>query len=1107
MSGLKQNNSRRFREWRRKALLIPAAGLVCLLAVQSAAAQTGTITGVVTDAVTGQTLESALVRLDGAESGVLSNTSGRYIITGVSTGSHQVTFTILGYEEHTVDVTVTAGGTAQADGELTAGAIRVQDVVVTGVARGIPKVKLPFTVDKVDIADIPVPPVSAEGWLVGKVAGVKVQSTSGDPGSTSQIMLRAASSISGSETPLIIVDNVITTSSFDDIAALDIESFEIVKGAAGASMYGSRAANGVIQIFTKRGTGFGGRDYNRVQFRQETGLDQQVGRIPLSQNHPWKTDSEGYLVSVQGNRIEGLTNNIPRSRIENPDLNGESVSTSFADGDWPWHLDGWTKYDHIDRIFEDGWLITNYGVVEGRDGGTNYRTSFEHHRDMGLFPQFFDGFGRKGFRMNLDNNVRDGLAMNFSAVYTQNRRDFDNVSFYSLTFMGPYVDLLERDPCTGTAPANENLCSELERNWTPSEACPVEGCLYIEPDALAQASNPLYFAEITDPQSFNSDLKAAVNSRWNPTAWSDIEAVFAVDRNFYNYQYVSPADIPYNPEDGDQPSVGYTSRSNSRRQAVNAEVTASVSRAFGDLNTRTRARYLQRTQDYYYFYGSGADFIASGVPQLQNTDPDSHYVSSSEITTREEGYFLITGLDYLGKYIFDGVVRRDGSSLFGASQRWQTYYRTSLAYRPSMESWWPVPDQVNEFKVHWSLGTAGRRPGFYDQYETYSVSSAAIRPVRQGNKDIRPQRSTENEVGVNMVLFNRITTSLVYAFKTDVDQILSVPLARSRGGFSFQTQNAGTLESNTWEYTVEAPILATEDFSYNVRVNLDRSRSEITELNRPPYRTGTRYVREGEIYGAHYGVKWAKSCTDLPAGTDCSQFQVNDDGLMVWVGSGNYTDGIAQGLWGTNSEGMTGQDIFDWGMPIRTYGQNFTRDVECVERRQGATGCTDFVYLGNTMPDLNFSMTHTFRWRGLSLYALFDGELGVDVYNGTRQWAYRDNRSGDMDQGGKADSHKKPVKYYQLLYNTNADNDWFIEKSDYLKLRELSLRYSINPEWLDAIFAGRVQGAEVNLIGRNVYTLTGYSGFDPEVGGIISRVDSYQYPNPRRVSMSVQFTF
>lgn len=1083
MSGTKQNNSRRFRDLRRKVLLIPVAGLVCLLSTQSVAAQTGSIGGTVTDESTGQLLESALVRLDGAESGVLTQQSGRYLIPGVSAGAHQVTFSILGYEEITLDVTVTAGETAVLDAALVAGALQLQELVVTGVSRGTPRVKLPFTVDKVDIADIPVPPVTAEGYLIGKVPGVKVQSTGGWPGSTSDILLRAATSISGSDFPLIIVDNVITSSSMSDIVALDIESFEIVKGAAGASMYGSRAANGVIQIFTKRGSGFGGRDYNRLTYRNETGVDQQVGRIQLSQNHPWETDSEGYLVSVTGERITDLSD----PDIENPALNGDGVHNSFMDGEWPPHMQ---LYDHVDRIFEDGWLLSNYGVVEGRSGGTNYRSSFEAHRDMGLFPDYADGFGRKGFRLNLDNQVRDGVTVNLSTVYTQSNTDPVSVSFYSLTFMGPYVDLLARDPST----ANTGPCGE-------------EGCFFYEPDALAQATNPLYFAELSDYEVYQEDVRAAVNSRWNPTSWMDVEAVFAMDRNSYHTEYLFPAGVPYNAEDGDQPSLGSMSKSQSHRVSINGEVTASVSRAFGDLATRTRARYLQRTYDYDYFYGSGGEFIAAGVPSISNTEIETRRAYSSQNATREEGYFLITGLDYQGKYIFDGVVRQDGSSLFGPDQRWQTYYRTSFAYRPSLESWWPLPDQINEFKLHWSRGTAGRRPGFSAQYETYRVTSGSIRPGQLGNKQLKPQRSTENEIGVNMVLFNKATTSLVYAFKDDVDQILSVPLPRA-GGFSSQIQNAGILSSSTWEYSIEMPVLSTEEFAYNVRLNLDRSRSEITELNRPAYRSGTFWMREGEVYGAHYGVKWARKCSDLPVGVDCGQFQVNDDGLMVWTGSANYTDGIAQGLWGTNSEGQTGQDVFQWGLPIKAWGDNNPNDnIECTERRQGAPGCKDFLYLGNTWPDLNFSMTHTFRWRGLSVYALFDGEIGVDIYNGTRQWAYRDNRGGDMDQGGKPDTHKKPVVYHQLLYNTNADNDWFIEPLNFMKVRELSIQYSLNPEWLDAIFAGRVTGAEINLIGRNLYTFTDYKGFDPEVGGIVYRTDNYQYPNPRRVSASLRLTF
>ena len=108
---------------------------------------------------------------------------------------------------------------------------------------------------------------------------------------------------------------------------------------------------------------------------------------------------------------------------------------------------------------------------------------------------------------------------------------------------------------------------------------------------------------------------------------------------------------------------------------------------------------------------------------------------------------------------------------------------------------------------------------------------------------------------------------------------------------------------------------------------------------------------------------------------------------------------------------------------------------------------------------------------------------------------------GTRDQGGKEDGLKKPVAYYQRLYNTNAMNSWFVEKGDFVKLRELSVRYSLNPDWLDAIFRGRVTGADLNLIGRNLYTFTDYTGYDPEVangnGGsdVIGRIDSYQYPN------------
>lgn len=1081
MNGLLPRRSRRLGTGTiRGLLLIPVATLGCLLATQGAAGQqTGTITGLVTDVATARPLESAIVRLNDAPGGVLTTPAGRYVVLNVPAGTHQLTFHILGYDELTVEVEVVAGETLERNAELTSGALELQGLVVTGLSRATPKVKVPFTIEKIDVANIPVPAISAESFLTGKAPGVKVVRGGGQPGSSGDIMLRGATSISGGQAPLVIVDGIITTNSFDDLATLDIETIEIVKGAAGASLYGSRAANGVVQIRTKRGSGFGGRDYSRMVMFSELGQDQLQGSIQLSENHPWLTDATGNLVDVNGNVIPDITD----PDLENPALNGGSVFTSFQDGLWPSTLE---TFDHVARIYRPGTYMRNHGAIEGRNGDTNYRTSFEWQTEGGVLPQYNDGFDRRGFRVNLDHKVRDNLNVSLTTAYTQSEQeDLGNSPFYDLTFMGPYVDLLKRDPST-----------------IGQRHCPANGCLFVNPDPLSNQDNPLYHFELIDNRDWNSDVKAAASAIWTPFSWMDVEGLFGLDRNDRRRTNYSP---PGRITAEGTVVTGSLWKRQDQRQAVNGELTASITKAFGDFATRTRLRYLQRSSHAENFTASGSDFIAVDIPRLNNLNPDSYSATSSITDVREEGYFLISVLEYKDKYILDGLARRDGSSLFGKDQRWHNYYRGALAWRLSREDWWPLASVLNEFKLRGSIGTAGRRPEFASQYETYSVTGGTITPVSLGNKQLKPQRSTEREFGVDMVVMNKASMTLTYANTVSKDQILTVPLPKA-GGFSSQVQNAGTLESNTWEFHTEVPLLDAEDMSWNVRLNLDRSRANITELGRPPFRSGFFYYRDDEVFGAFYGAKWVSSCEELPSGSDCGQFQMNDDGLMVWTGGTDYTAGIANSLWGTDSQGQTGDDVYQWGMPIRAWG-------ECETQRQGDQGCKDFLYLGNTTPDFNVSFRSSFRWKDLSVYALFDGDMGAFIYNRTRQWAYRENRSGDQDQYGKEDGLKKPVAYYQRLYNTNAMNGWFVEKGDFIKLREVSVRYSLNPEWLDAIFRGRVTGADINLIGRNLYTFTDYTGYDPEVangnGGsdVIGRIDSYQYPNYRTISASLQLIF
>ena len=1091
----------------RGLLLIPAAVLACLLAVDPAASQqTGTIVGVVTDVATGQPLESASIRLDDAPGVVLTNEAGNYLMVNVPAGAHTLTFQIIGYEELSAQVEVVAGGTLVRNAELTAGALELQELVVTGLTRATPKVKLPFTVEKIDVASVPVPAISAESFLVGKAPGIKVVRGGGQPGSTGDIMLRGATSISGGQAPLIVVDGVITGNSFNDLASLDIESMEVIKGAAGASLYGSRAANGVIVIRTKRGGGFLGQDYSRLLARNEVGGDQMPGTIQLSQYHPWKVDeATGELVDPAGNVI-------PSSEFANPgkwdatprlpDLNGATVSTAFQTNKWPSDLE---LYDHLDRIYTTGPFMNNYFATEGRNGETNYRASVERSRQGGVLPQWDDGFVRKGFRVNLDHKVREYLSVQVSTSY--NHLDRENLGanpFFDLTFMGPYADLLRRDSAT-----------------IGDDHCPDNGCYFVNPDPLSNQDNPLYLFELRDYRNKQENVLASANVLWRPYAWLDLEGNFGFDKNASRNTNLRP----YRPQTGggglEEP--GGLTKTQSHLSRINAEVTASAHKAFGDLTARIRSRYLQQTSHYEYVEVNGSDFVAQDVPTLDNLDPLKYSAESLTRDVRAEGYYLITGLDYQGKYIGDAVVRRDGSSLFGENERWHTYYRTALAWRLSLEPWWPFAS-INEFKLHGATGTAGRRPGFSAQYETYSVGGGVITPVSLGNKNLKPQRSSETEVGVNMVLFNRVETGLTYAKTISKDQIVTVPLSAA-GGFTSQVQNAGTLDNNTWEFHVEVPVLNSRELGWNLRLNLDRTRQSITGLDRPAWRSGFFYYRVDEVFGAFYGTKWMTSCEELPEGVPCDQFQVNDDGLLVWTGLANYTQGKQPGgelLWGTTSndepsfvdaDGNPVQDVFEWGMPIRAWGWNQKHADGCPSRRQGDPGCTDFLYMGNTTPEFNVSLVSNFRWKGFTLYALLDGEFGGSIYNRTRQWAFRENRSADQDQAEKPEELQKPVKYYQQMYNANAMSSWFVESGNFVKLRELALRYSLDAQMVDAVFGGRVTGVELNLIGRNLLTFTNYSGYDPEVangnGGsdVIGRIDAYSYPNFRTVSASLQFIF
>jgi TonB-linked SusC/RagA family outer membrane protein len=1037
--------------WGKSISILAGAALVCAVSAAPAQAQsTGTITGTAVDATSGHTLESAQVYIAALNTGGLTNAQGRFLILNVPAGTHELRLELIGYVASTETVTVTAGQTTTIEFRVNATALRLQELVVTGVAGETPRVKLPFTVDKVDVANAPVPSPSADGIIQGKVAGAKVVRGSGQPGEEASIMLRGPTSLTGSQAPLIIIDGVITDNTMADVDALDISSVEVVKGAAAASLYGSRAANGVIQIITKRGTNLS-TDRNRVIARNEYGQNDIEGSIDLAEYHPYKLTADGQdFADAAGNPVGWG----PSVQLDGVDLN-----TTFQTTPFPY------TFDALNAFFDPGSYYSNYVATEGKSGGTSYRASFTNMHESGVV-QNNDGYTRRNFRVNLDHQIWDNLDLSMSTYYAQTKQeDIGGNPFFSLTFMSPAVDLTETDE---------------------------DGYYLYSADSLAMEENPLYMTQFYDQWDYNSRIMTSLFVRFRPANWLELEGNYSLDRQDRNQSNITPKGFKTfdNPEGG----LGSINKSNSVGNDINASFTASINHAFGDLTTRTKFRYLLEDQHSENFSVTGNDLVVADVPTLAVAQGGKS-AGSGIFDVLAEGYFGILALDYQGKYIADALVRRDGSSLFGADQRWQTYYRGSFAWRLAQEDWWPM-DAVNEFKLRFSYGTAGDRPGFSAQYETYSVGGGQIRPRNLGNRALKPAFAAEAEYGVDMVLFDKISTGFTYARSEVTDQFLAVPLP-SYAGFTSQWQNAGALESKTMEAFLEASVFESQDMSWLARFNFDRTRQEITQLDVPAYRFGPNdnfYMREGEVYGTFYGNRFATSCNELAPGDDCSLFQVNDDGYLVYVGAGNgYQDGISKSLWGTSENG------YDWGMPIVAQ--------EC----DAAGECEDFLPIGNTLPDFTLSLSNTFRYKNLQVHALLDWDVGADIYNGTAQWAYRELKHGIVDQVGKPEGQMKPLGYYPALYNVNEISSHFVEDGTYLKLRELSLRYTMDEDQLGGALG--LTRASLSLIGRNVLTFTDFTGYDPEVGSgtggadAIGRIDNYQYPNYRTFSASVELVF
>jgi TonB-linked SusC/RagA family outer membrane protein len=1024
-------------------LLVAGVGPV---AAQNAAVITGKVTSERGDALGGAT-----VVVVGTSYGASSGPTGTYSITVPAEVARGQTVTLtarfLGYRPMSRQVTLNPG-TQEQNFALATDPLRLEELVVTGVSEATSTRKLTFSVGKVTEAQLQeVPGTSAVQALQGKVAGVRIQNATGEPGAAPTIRLRGATSISGNSNPLLIVDGVITRATIADIAGEDIERIEVVKGAAGSSLYGSDAANGVIQIFTKRGRNLADGKL-QVTARIEGGASFLPKSIPNANAHAFVIDDNGdYVRNASGSRVskpDGIANN-------------------------PYK----TYYNQQDLVIGAGPFYNGYFSVGQRKGSTNFNASFQNTKNEGIIFNL-GGYERQNYRINIDQQLAPRLDASFSAFYGQskNGRAFEGPgsAFFGLTFLEPDTDILADNP---------------------------DGTPYIAaiPDRISNATNPLYTLNNQIVATDRNRFTGAAKGRWRTTDWLTAEASFSYDQEAERNVQDTP--FGYLSATG-QPTDGGLFKDQLYGRTYNTNATLTALNTWGKITNTTKVAYIYEDQTRDYLSSSSGTYIVKGVPEFSGTDPATTTASSNNQAIRNQNFYLSTGFDINDRYIIDALVRRDGSSLFGPESRWATYYRISGAWRLNEDI---KIKGIDEWRLRAAYGTAGLRPGFANQYEVLEPVGGSFRKATLGNVNLKPAQSAELEVGTNIDFGGgKYTFEYSYAKKNTKDQILLVDLP-SVVGYAQQWQNTGAIEATTHEVSFGASLINKRNVAWSLNIVGDRTRSVISEWDLAPRLYGfgqmpfAFYQAEGATLGEMRGQRAIKNIDELwddpvrkaklDAGTDSpDNYVINEEGYVVTKAS-----------WRTVTEKPL--DYY--------YCEVQNEDGSCKTR-------TNITQIGDANPDFNMSFSSTFNYHRMAITAMVDWTQGGSLYNGTRQWPFFDNRDRVYDQRDRPAEEQKPQQYYNYFYNGLNAQEYFIESGTYVKIKELSVNYTLVRDQLRKVGLGKLSEVRLGIIGRNLFTFTNYSGYDPEVAGLEGdpfqvRIDWFQYPQFRTFTGVVEIAF
>lgn len=1032
--------------------------LLALLMTLTSFAQQITVNGVVLDE-TDTPLIGATIQVKNTQKGVITDFDGKFSIKANSNATLVVSY--IGYQNQEIKLK----GQKNLNLKLIPDNAMLDEVVVVGYG-SMKKSDLTGSVSSVAAKSI-------EGFktgsvveaLGGQIAGVQITQSDGTPGSGFDIKIRGIGTVNGDSSPLFIVDGF-EVSDIDYLANSDIESIEVLKDASAAAIYGARAANGVVLVTTKSGkegkpviSYNGSASYRDIAKKLDLLSPYEFVGLQMEIN-PTKYATSYYQ---EGNDKEG--NPYTFQTIDDY-LNEPGV-------DWQ------------NEAFKPTWSQNHDFSISGGTKETKYAASFSHFDENGIFTN--SGYKKNAGKLRINQKINKSITFDATMNYANTVKDGIGTSGTGGT-LNVLSNLLRARPTGGNSISNEELLNSV---FDPLEISENQTYSQINPIKQAEAVNNRRQAELW-----------GINASLTIQLIKNLTFKTAATYNTTNTRN----DIFY----GENSSQAYRSGGTYGSTQMQKDLRWSNS------NTLTYRKKINKKNSFDVMLGHEFSFRSSELLYGQAKDfpfddlgndnlglgATPSRISTSRSDKRLLSFFARGNYNFDNRYLFTATIRADGSTVFSTKNKWGYFPSFSAAWRISEEKFMKNITPISNMKLRFGWGTVGNdRITNYLSMDLYTESKygvgnkqvTTLSPKQLANSNLKWEGSTTANLGVDLGFFeNRLNLTADFFIKNTKDLLLAQNLAHVTG-FDSQWQNIGKIQNKGIELNITSSNIQTRGFLWQTSLNISFIENTLKSL------------QDGTV--AMYSA---------------TRFNSNFTGYdyVARVGSalGQIYGYAFDGVYQTSDFNMTpdGKMILKPGIPDMSEHAGRTVEPGMVKYKDidgdGVITTADRTVIGNGLPKWYGGITNTFNFKNIDLSFMFQFNYGNDVYNATRMFntQSQDERSNQLAEvadrwtpthaSNRVPSAKGYVKYE--LYSR------FIEDGSFLRLKNITLGYTFPNKWTRKAYINRLR---VYGTAQNLFCLTKYSGYDPEVNmkssPLMPGFDWGAYPKSKVFTFGVEVQF